>query len=104
MSKKTKASDLTEHLFEQIERLNDTELQGEKLEAEIQRGRAIGDLAARVIDNNKVQLDAWKTAAEYGFTDRLPPLLPASGQTSNGNARPGNTLRGRTASALPDNA
>lgn len=52
--------DLNNHLFEQLERLNDEELEGEKLSEEINRAKSVGDIANKIIDNGKLVLDAQK--------------------------------------------
>lgn len=52
--------DLNNHLFEQLERLNDEELSGESLKTEINRSKAIASVAANIISNGKLALDAQK--------------------------------------------
>lgn len=70
---------LNNYLFEQIERLNDDELDDAQFEKELQRSKAITDVADKVISNAKLQLDAIKTANEYGFDTgkKLPAMLEA---------------------------
>lgn len=70
---------LNNYLFEQIERLNDDELDDAQFEKELQRSKAITDVADKVISNAKLQLDAIKTANEYGFDtgEKLPTMLEA---------------------------
>lgn len=53
-------TDLNNHLFEQIERLNDEELQGEALKEEIKRSKAIEDVAKQIINNGRLVLDSQK--------------------------------------------
>ena len=65
-------------MFAQLERLNDEDLDGEALEKEIARSKAIGDMAGKIIDNARVVLEGEKLRAEYGgrnFT--LPKMLEA---------------------------
>ena len=56
--------DLNNHLFEQLERLNDEELRGEELKEEIIRAKSITDIAAKIIDNANTVLQAKKLQAE----------------------------------------
>jgi len=52
--------DLNNHLFEQLERLNDEDLIGEKLIQEINRTKAISEIASRIISNGSLVLAAKK--------------------------------------------
>lgn len=72
---KNKLSDLNNHLFEQLERLNDEELNGEKLQEEIVRARAISTIATRIIENGSLVLDAQKVQQEYDRTTFSPIAL-----------------------------
>lgn len=69
-------SDLNNHLFEQLERLNNDDLKGEKLGEEINRSKAISDIAKSVIDNGKLVLDAQKFSDDKWNADtKLPKML-----------------------------
>ncbi len=57
---KNTLGDLNNHLFAQLERLGEEELQGEKLQEEINRSRAITDVAKQIIDNGSLVLSALK--------------------------------------------
>ncbi|WP_346236129.1 hypothetical protein ABDK00_017020 [Niabella insulamsoli] len=57
---KNKLSDLNNHLFEQLERLNDNELSGEQLAAEIERAKAMSGIATQIVNGTKVVVDAMK--------------------------------------------
>jgi hypothetical protein len=52
--------DLNNHLFAEIERLNNSELTGEKLIEEIGRAKAVTDVAGHIIANGNLALNAWK--------------------------------------------
>lgn len=66
---RNKLTDLNNHLFETLERLNDVELTGEALVTEITRSRAMTNVAAKIIENASVVLSAQKLQLEY---DRVP--------------------------------
>lgn len=68
--------DLNNHLFEQLERINDDELTEEQLNKEIQRSKAMTDIASKIIDNAALGLQAEKLKVEYGRRDiNLPEML-----------------------------
>jgi len=62
---KNKLSDLNDHLFMQLERLNNEGLKGEDLQSEIDRSKAITDVAKSVVSGAELQLNALKLKAEY---------------------------------------
>lgn len=55
---KNTLGDLNNHLFAELERLSDEELQGEKLSEEIERAKAIREIASQVINNANTALRA----------------------------------------------
>ena len=55
---KNKMSDLHNHLFEQLERLNDDDLKGEDLSQEIKRANAMSQIAMQIISNGNLVLKA----------------------------------------------
>lgn len=57
---RNKLNDLSDHLFEQIERLNDPSLKGDELSAEIQRAKAMAGLATPIVNAAKTTVDAIK--------------------------------------------
>lgn len=48
-----------------LERLGDEELSSEELEKEVERSKAVTNVATKIIDNGRLILDAQKAAAEY---------------------------------------
>jgi hypothetical protein len=73
---KNKLSDLNNHLFAQLERLSDEDLDQDELEKEIKRTEAIVDVSDKIVRNADLQLKAANLYAEYGgmIADRLPAI------------------------------
>lgn len=57
---RNKIADLNDHLFAQLERLNDEDLNQEDLDKEIDRAKAISGIANQIINANKLTLEAVK--------------------------------------------
>lgn len=55
---KNKLIDLNNHLFAQMERLSDEDLEGEGLAEEIRRSKAVSVTANQIISNARLALDA----------------------------------------------
>lgn len=72
---KNSLMDLNNHLFAALERLNDEDINDEKLVQEIGRAKAIGDVASKIIDNATVALNAEKLKAEYGRVNFATPKM-----------------------------
>jgi hypothetical protein len=74
---KSRLSDLNEHLFAEIERLGDEELEGDKLKEEISRAHAIAGVAAQVVANANLVYRAHMASVEWGplGDKKLPALL-----------------------------
>jgi len=74
--------DLNNHLFAQLERLGEEDLTGEKLTAEINRAKAISDIATQIISNGSLVLKAKSLMYEYGDGNnddkKMPPMLRAA--------------------------
>jgi hypothetical protein len=72
---KTSLSDLNEHLFAALERLNDEEISGENLDAEIRRAEAVTTVAREIISAGSLALKA-KIAADNSIAGgQLPKML-----------------------------
>ena len=76
---KNKLIDLNNHLFAQLERLNDETLNADQLQDEIQRSRAVASISKEVVSNARLALDADKHRREYGIGSNLPEMLEQKG-------------------------
>lgn len=88
---KNKIQDLRDHLFEQMERLNDDNLSAEDLQKEIQRATAMSELGKVIVDSAKTQVLAakWagggkgiKTISEGSEEFTEPTVIPLDNQYS----------------------
>jgi hypothetical protein len=60
---------LREMLFSQLEAITNPDLEGEKLDEEIERTKAVSNISGRIIDSAELELQALKfadTAADFG--------------------------------------
>lgn len=55
---KNKLTDLNDHLFMQLERLNDEDLKDDALVNEVKRAKAISQVASQVVKNAEITLRA----------------------------------------------
>jgi cell shape-determining protein MreC len=62
-------ADLNNHLFEQLERLNDEELSNTELENEIKRSKAMCNIANAITNNANTVIQGQKLILEYGMQD-----------------------------------
>ncbi len=72
---KNKLVDLNNHLFEELERLNDEELKGEELQEERERAKSIANIAQTIINNGELALKAVKHYDEFGNKGNIPEIL-----------------------------
>ena len=71
---KNTLSDLNNHLFAQLERLGDEDLQPQELENEIERAKAIAMVSSQIIANGNLVLKAKQLQIETN-NEKLPPML-----------------------------
>ncbi|MHB1166970.1 MAG: hypothetical protein ACYC0N_00325 [Carboxydocellales bacterium] len=73
---KNTLGDLNNHLFAQLERLGDEDIKGDSLAEEIERAKAVTQVATQIISNGKLVLDAVKAKEDYlGGNKKMPPML-----------------------------
>lgn len=74
---KNTLGDLNNHLFAVLERLNDEDLQGDDLKHEIDRAKAVTNVANSIIQNGNLVLRARVAHEENmrGSNDPLPKML-----------------------------
>lgn len=72
---KNKLVDLNNHLFEELERLNNEDLKGEELQEERERARSMASIAQTIINNGELALKAVKHYDEYGKKEDMPDIL-----------------------------
>lgn len=71
-------SDLNDHLFKQIARLNDDNLSPEQLEHEIERTKGVCLVANQIINNATLALKA--TCVQHGV--KVPDMLQIENKTN----------------------
>lgn len=78
---KNTLNDLNNHLFAQLERLGDEDIVGEQLQEEIDRAKAVSNIANQIISNGSLALKAKTFVQEYGVENsnskKFPPMLRA---------------------------
>ena len=74
---KNKLSDLNNHLFAQIERLGDESIVGDHLKEEIERSRAVNNVAKMIVNNARLALDAQIAIQDMRPNSQLPEMLEA---------------------------
>jgi hypothetical protein len=68
--------DLNNHLFAQLERLGDEDLEGDKLQDEIVRAKAVSDIATQIIANGALVLKAKSFMdGKINADTKLPQML-----------------------------
>lgn len=72
---KNKLIDLNNHLFVQLERLNDENISGEKLTEEIERAKTVSLVASQIVSTASLALKAKESERANGIT--LPDMIKA---------------------------
>lgn len=73
---RNKLSDLNDHLFIQLERLNDESISGEELAKEISRAKAISAVSSQLIKSAKVTVDAMKLVSNGDLSvNEIPTMI-----------------------------
>lgn len=81
MGTRNTLGDLTNHLFAELERLGDEDLKGDALRDEIDRAKAVSDVASQVISNANVMLRVVQLRSETGVTKtQIPHELTGGGE------------------------
>lgn len=72
-----KVSDLKNHLFAALERLDDEDLTPEQLEIVIKKSKTVGDVSKNIVEILKLEVEAAKIASEYGYRGNtiMPEML-----------------------------
>ena len=73
---KNTLSDLNNHLFAQLERLGEEDLDEEEIKKEVQRSKAITDVAKVIVDNGRLALQTMKHMDEYGYNNQSQHTVP----------------------------
>ena len=73
---KNTLTDLNNHLFEELERLNDDELTGEEIEKELKRAEGMTKIATQIVQNAELAYKTMVHMDEYGYnTDKNVPVM-----------------------------
>lgn len=81
-----KLTDLNNHLFMALERLNDEELSDDNLQFEIERSKAVTNVSKAIIDNARLVFTAYKHFDETGnIKENTPDLLKLTKNSISNN-------------------
>lgn len=64
---KNTLTDLNNHLFEQLERLNDEDLTQEQLETELKRAEGMSRIATQILQTGELAFKTMQHMDEYGY-------------------------------------
>ncbi len=79
---KNTLGDLNNHLFAQLEKLDDEDLNGEQMDAEIRRAEAMAKIGEQIIKTGELQLKAMQHMDQYGYErkKKVPEMLEVHGR------------------------
>ena len=69
---RNKITDLNDHLFAQLERLNDETIKPEKMALEIDKAKAISNVAGQIIKSNTLTLQIMKAVRNGDIGNDVP--------------------------------
>jgi hypothetical protein len=72
---KNKPIDLHNHLFEQLERINDDDLKGEDFDREVRRAQAMCGIATQIISNRNQIVNAMRALDDLPESDKKLLML-----------------------------
>ena len=75
--------DLNNHLFEQLERLNDEDLSEEQIDIELRRAEGMTKIAEKIIQNGELAYKTMRHMDDYGYgldKNRAIPAMLMSGE------------------------
>ena len=72
---KNKLLDLNNHLFEELERLNNDDLDEKNLDFEIKRSKSMTNVAKAIIENANTMLETKKHFDAKGIKTEVPDIL-----------------------------
>lgn len=78
---RNKIADLKNHLFAQLERLNDESITPEEMKAEIEKAGAMEGISKQIIESEKLQIDTANLMFKFleaGYKKAEIPLLENS--------------------------
>lgn len=80
---KNKLSDLNDILFAQLERLTNDDLPADQIEQEVSRTQSVVQIADRIVDTARLQLDGAKFIADHsGKGAQLPSTMALAAGTA----------------------
>ena len=75
MGIRNKLSDLNDHLFAQMERLGEEDLNDDEMDREIERAKAVTNVAQQIIANGNLVLKAEIYKQDYMDSGSMPKFL-----------------------------